>query len=45
MSLFADNMTAYLEYPRNSTGNQLELMKLVYPGRYKINIYKHMDFP
>lgn len=29
MLLFADNMTAYLENPRDSTGKQLELMKLV----------------
>ena len=30
-------MIASLENLRDSTGNQLELMKIVYPVRYKVN--------
>lgn len=35
-------MTAYSENLMDSTIKQLELMKLVYPVRYKINIQKLM---
>ena len=33
-------MIASLENLRDSTGNQLELMKIVYPVRYKVNTQK-----
>ena len=37
-------MIASLENLRDSTGNQFELMKIVYPVRYKVNTQKLLLF-
>ena len=38
-------MIASLENLRDSTGNQLELMKIIYPVRYKVSTQKLLLFP
>ena len=45
LSLFADNMTLYIENPRDATSKWLELVsELGKAARYKINMQKSVAF-